>query len=61
MIDLCFCPRCHFIYIPVNARDQAFCPDCGQSSPRPANPKEQAQYEADRKSLLDPVPSSVVK
>lgn len=56
-----FCPSCHYIYPASDARDRAFCPDCGQPSPRPANASEQALYEADRKSMLDPPPSSVVK
>jgi len=61
MNSLYFCPSCHYIYPASTARDRSFCPDCGQPSPRPANDREQKQYEADRKSMLDPTPSPVVK
>ena len=61
MNSLYFCPACHYIYPASTARDRAFCPDCGMSTPRPATEEEQKQYEADRKSMLDPTPSPVVK
>ena len=60
-MNLYFCPSCHYIYPAATARDKAFCIDCGQPSPRPATEAEQTQYEADRKSMLDPTPSPVVK
>ena len=60
-MNLYFCPSCHYIYPAATARDKVFCIDCGQPSPRPANAKEQTLYEADRKSMLDPTPSPVVK
>ncbi len=51
MIILYFCPACHYIYPASDARDRAFCPDCGQPSVRPATEQEAVQYEADRASL----------
>lgn len=52
MTSLYYCPACHYIFKPSDARDRAFCPACGQPSPRPATPEEQKQYEADRESVL---------
>ena len=51
MTSLYYCPACHYIYPATSARDKAFCPDCGQPSPRPATEEEVTQYEADRESL----------
>ena len=47
-----YCPACLYIYPATSARDKAFCPDCGQPSPRPATEEEQKQYEANRESVL---------
>jgi len=46
-----YCPACHYIFKISDARDKAFCPDCGKPSPRPATEEEKAQYEADRASV----------
>ena len=50
-MNLYYCPTCHFIYLASDARDRAFCPDCGQPGTRPATEEQKARYEADRESV----------
>lgn len=51
MNNLYYCPVCHYIYPASDTRDRAFCPDCGQATPRTATEEETARYEADRESV----------
>lgn len=61
MKELYYCPDCHFIYPAATAREKAFCPDCGQATPRPATEAETAQYEADRASVAAIIPGQSIK
>jgi len=61
MNALYYCPACHFIYPAAAARDRAFCPDCGQATPRPATEEETARYEADRESVAAIIPGQSIK
>ena len=61
MKELYYCPACHFIYPAATAREKAFCPDCGQATPRPATEAETAQYEADRESVAAIIPRQSIK
>lgn len=61
MKELYYCPACHFIYPAATAREKAFCPDCGQATPRPATEEETALYEADRESVAAIIPGQSIK
>ena len=50
-MNLYYCPTCHFIYLASDARDRAFCPDCGQPGTRPVTEEQKARYETDRESV----------
>ena len=39
-----YCSACHFRYIPADARDRNFCPDCGQAAVSPAGEEQKNKY-----------------
>ena len=51
-MNLYYCPTCHFIYLASDARDRAFCPDCGQPGTRSATEEQKARYETDRECVI---------